>query len=92
MTAAYGQIIPSVILDYPKYGCINVHGSLLPKLRGGAPVHHAIINGDKVAGVTIMYMDKKMDAGDIISQKSTPIHEDTTLDELYSRLTYLGRD
>ena len=92
VTAAYGQIIPSVILDYPKYGCINVHGSLLPKLRGGAPVHHAIINGDKVAGVTIMYMDKKMDAGDIISQKSTPIHEDTTLDELYSRLSYLGRD
>ena len=92
VTAAYGQIIPSVILDYPKYGCINVHGSLLPKLRGGAPVHHAIINGDKVAGVTIMYMDKKMDAGDIISQKSTPIHEDTTLDELYNRLSYLGRD
>ena len=92
VTAAYGQIIPSVILDYPKYGCINVHGSLLPKLRGGAPVHHAIINGDKVAGVTIMYMDKKMDAGDIISQKSTSIHEDTTLDELYSRLSYLGRD
>lgn len=92
ITAAYGQIIPSIILDYPKYGCINVHGSLLPKLRGGAPIHHAIINGDKVAGVTIMYMDKKMDSGDIISQKSTPIHEDTTLDELYSRLSYLGRD
>ena len=92
ITCAYGQIVSKDILDIPKYGCINVHGSLLPKLRGGAPVHHAIINGDKVAGVTIMYMDKKMDAGDIISQKSTPIHEDTTLDELYSRLSYLGRD
>ena len=92
ITAAYGQIIPSIILDYPKYGCINVHGSLLPKLRGGAPVHHAIINGDKEAGVTIMYMDKKMDSGDIISQASTDIGEDTTLDELYSRLSCMGRD
>ena len=92
ITAAYGQIIPSIILDYPKYGCINVHGSLLPKLRGGAPVHHAIINGDKVAGVTIMYMDKKMDSGDIISQASTDIGEDTTLDELYSGLSCMGRD
>lgn len=92
ITAAYGQIIPSSILDYPKYGCINVHGSLLPKLRGGAPVHHAIINGDKEAGVTIMYMDKKMDAGDIISQRSTPIDEDTILDELYSKISLLGRD
>lgn len=92
ITAAYGQIIPSVILDYPKYGAINVHGSLLPKLRGGAPIHHAIINGDKEAGVTIMYMDKKMDAGDIISKRSTQIKEDTILDELYEELSLLGRD
>lgn len=92
ITAAYGQIIPSVILDYPKYGCINVHGSLLPKLRGGAPIHHAIINGDKEAGVTIMYMDKKMDAGDIISQRSILIGDNTTLDDLYSKLSILGRD
>lgn len=92
ITAAYGQIIPSIILDYPKYGCINVHGSLLPKLRGGAPIHHAIINGDKEAGVTIMYMDKKMDAGDIISQRSTKVGENTTLDELYKELSLLGRD
>ncbi len=92
ITAAYGQIIPSVILDYPKYGCINVHGSLLPRLRGGAPVHHAIINGDKEAGVTIMYMDKKMDAGDMISQKSIEIKEDTILDELYNEISLLGRD
>ena len=92
ITAAYGQIIPSSILDYPKYGCINVHGSLLPKLRGGAPIHHAIINGDKEAGVTIMYMDKKMDAGDMISQRSTKIEENTTLDMLYNEISLLGRD
>lgn len=92
ITAAYGQIIPLEILGYPKYGCINVHGSLLPKLRGGAPIHHAIINGDKIAGVTIMYMDKKMDAGDIISQRSIEIGENTILDDLYYKLSILGRD
>ena len=92
ITAAYGQIIPSVILDYPKYGCINVHGSLLPKLRGGAPIHHAIINGDKETGITIMYMDKKMDAGDIISQKNIEIEENTILDTLYNDMSLLGRD
>lgn len=92
ITAAYGQIIPSEILDYPKYGCINVHGSLLPRLRGGAPIHHAIINGDEEAGVTIMYMDKKMDAGDMISQRSVKIKEDTILDELYNEISLLGRD
>lgn len=92
ITAAYGQIIPTEILDYPKYGCINVHGSLLPKLRGGAPIHHAIMNGDKEAGVTIMYMAQKMDAGDIISQRKVDILDDMTLDELYSKLSLLGRD
>ena len=92
ITCAYGQIIPEEILKYPKYGCINVHGSLLPKLRGGAPIHHAIINGDKVTGITIMYMDKKMDAGDIISQREINIDDNITLDELYSKMSYLGRD
>lgn len=92
ITAAYGQIIPKVILDYPKYGAINVHGSLLPKLRGGAPIHHAIINGDKNIGVTIMYMDVKMDAGDIISQKSIPLTLDMNLDTAYEKLALLGRD
>lgn len=92
ITAAYGQIIPSIVLDYPKYGAINVHASLLPKLRGGAPIHHAIMNGDKESGVTIMYMDKKMDNGDIIKQRSILIGENTTLDELYSKLSLLGRD
>lgn len=92
ITCAYGQIIPEEILNCPKYGCINVHGSLLPKLRGGAPIHHAIINGDNKTGITIMYMDKKMDSGDIISQKSIPIDENTILDDLYNRISFLGRD
>ena len=68
VTCAYGQIIPKELLDYPKYGCINVHASLLPKLRGGAPIHHAIIDGYKKTGITIMYMDEAMDSGDIISR------------------------
>ena len=92
ITCAYGQIIPEIILNYPKYGCINVHGSLLPKLRGGAPIHRAIINGDKLTGITIMYMDKLMDAGDIISQREMPINENDNLDYIYEKMSYLGRD
>lgn len=92
ITCAYGQILPSSLLDYPKYGCINVHGSLLPRLRGGAPIHHAIINGDKETGITIMYMDKKMDAGDIISQKSLEIKNTDNLDSVYSSLSTLGSE
>lgn len=92
ITAAYGQIIPDIVLNYPKYGAINVHGSLLPKLRGGAPIHHAIINGDKEIGVTIMYMDKKMDAGDIISQRAIPLTNDMNLDIAYEKLAIIGRD
>ena len=65
ITCAYGQIVPKAILDYPKYGCINVHASLLPKLRGGAPIHRAILNGHKKTGITIMHMSPKMDEGDI---------------------------
>ena len=92
ITCAYGQILPSSLLDYPKYGCINVHGSLLPRLRGGAPIHHAIINGDKETGITIMYMDKKMDAGDIISQRSIEIKNTDNLDSIYSSLSTLGSE
>lgn len=92
ITCAYGQIIPDVILSYPEYGCINVHGSLLPKLRGGAPIHHAIINGDKITGITIMYMASKMDAGDIISSRSIEIGENDNLDYIYNKMSYLGRD
>ena len=92
ITCAYGQIIPEILLNNPKYGCINVHGSLLPKLRGGAPIHHAIINGDKVTGITIMYMDKLMDSGDIISQKELPILEEDNLDSIYSKMSLLGAE
>ena len=90
ITCAYGQIIPKEILDYPKYGCINVHASLLPKLRGGAPIHHAIMDGYKVTGVTIMHMDTHMDSGDIISQVKTDIDDNITLDELYNKLSIMG--
>lgn len=92
VTCAYGQFIPKVVVDYPKYGCINVHGSLLPKLRGGAPIHWAIINGEKTTGITVMLMDKKMDAGDIISQRSLDIGEDEILDSLYQRMSILGKE
>ena len=91
ITCAYGQIIPEEILNCPKYGCINVHGSLLPKLRGGAPIHWAIINGYKETGITIMDMSPKMDAGDIIAQESITIDDDMILDELYEKISQLGR-
>ena len=90
ITAAYGQMIPEAILNLPKLGCINVHASLLPKYRGGAPVHYAIINGEEVTGVTIMYMVKKMDAGNIISQEEVKIAPDETTGELYDRLSNVG--
>jgi len=92
VTCAYGQIIPSEILTCPKYGCINVHASLLPYLRGGAPIHHAIIDGYEKTGITIMYMDEKMDEGDIISQKETMISESDTTEILHDRLSIMGRD
>ena len=92
ITCAYGQIIPNVILECPKYGCINVHGSLLPELRGGAPIHWAIIRGYKKTGITIMYMSSKMDAGDIISQSSIDISDDMILGDLYDKMSILGRD
>ena len=90
ITCAYGQIIPKEILDYPKYGCINVHASLLPKLRGGAPIHHAIIDGYKETGITIMYMDTHMDSGDIISQEKIEILENDTYQTLHDKLSILG--
>ena len=90
ITAAYGQIIPQALLDAPRLGCVNVHASLLPLYRGGAPVHQSIIDGQEKTGVTIMYMVKKMDAGDIISQKETPILQDDTVGILYDRLSDLG--
>ena len=92
ITCAYGQIIPDEILNYPRLGCINVHGSLLPELRGGAPIHWAIIRGYKETGITIMDMSKKMDAGDIISQKSIKIDDNMILNTLYEKMSNLGRD
>ena len=92
ITCAYGQIIPKEILEYPKYGCINVHASLLPKLRGGAPIHHAIIDGYDKTGITIMYMDEAMDSGDIISQRETKILDTDTVESLHDRLSRLGRE
>lgn len=90
ITAAFGQIVPEIVLNTPRLGCINVHASLLPKYRGGAPVHYSIIKGEKETGITIMYMAKKMDAGNIISQRSTPILEDDTVSVLYDRLSVIG--
>ncbi len=92
ITCAYGQIIPKEILEFPQYGCINVHASLLPKLRGGAPIHKAIINNYPRTGITIMYMVEKMDAGDIISQKETVIKPDDNLESLHDRLSLMGKD
>ncbi len=90
VTAAYGQILPKQLLEIPSIGCINVHASLLPKYRGGAPVHQAIIDGQQETGVTIMYMVEKMDAGNMISQCKTPIYQDDTVGTLYDRLSILG--
>lgn len=92
ITCAYGQIIPRELLVYPKYGCINVHASLLPKLRGGAPIHHAIIDGYKTTGVTIMHMNPRMDEGDIIAKKEIEILDTDTAEVLHDKLSLLGRD
>lgn len=92
VTCAYGQIIPKDILDYPKFGCINIHASLLPKLRGGAPIHRAILEGYKETGITIMYMDESMDTGDIISMESITIGDNETVGSLHDRLKILGKD
>lgn len=92
VTCAYGQIIPKILLDFPKYQCINVHASLLPKLRGGAPIHKAIINNYLRTGITIMYMVEKMDAGDIITQKETVIEKEDTVGTLHDRLSLMGKE
>jgi methionyl-tRNA formyltransferase len=92
VTAAYGQFIPEAVLNSATIGAINVHASLLPKYRGGAPVHQAIIDGEDYTGVTIMYMVKKMDAGNIISQKEIPIMLEDTVGILYDKVSYLGAD
>lgn len=90
ITCAYGQIIPKILLDFPKYNAINVHASLLPKLRGGAPIHKAIIDGYEETGITIMYMSEKMDAGDIISQESLKIDIKDNVGTLHDKLSDIG--
>ena len=90
ITCAYGQIIPKEILDCPRLGCINVHASLLPKLRGGAPIHKAIIDGYEKTGVTIMYMDVGMDTGDMISKVEIPILDSDNLESLHDKLSDAG--
>ena len=92
ITAAYGQFLPTKLLAAAKIAAINVHGSLLPKYRGGAPIQYSIINGDKETGVSIMYMVKKMDAGDIISQRSIPIEDTDDSGTMFNKLSLLGRD
>ena len=88
--AAYGKILPVDILELPRLGCVNVHSSLLPKYRGSAPINWAILNGESETGVTIQRMAHDMDAGDIILQQSTPIHQSETAGMLYGRLAELG--
>ena len=89
VVAAYGKILPKEILDAPKYGCVNIHGSLLPKYRGAAPIHRAVINGEKETGVTIMYMAEGCDTGDMIAKLSTPVDHKTT-EELHVELAEKG--
>ena len=90
VVAAYGQIIPTKILSAPRYGCINVHASLLPKYRGASPIQWSILNGDKITGITIMQMEAGLDSGDIISQESVYIEKDDTGGSLFDKLAGLG--
>ncbi|WP_303860075.1 methionyl-tRNA formyltransferase [Alkalibaculum bacchi] len=90
IAVAYGQLLPRELIEFPKYGCINIHASLLPAYRGSAPINWAIIKGEKESGVTTMYMDEGMDTGDIIYQEKVKIEEDMTAGELYDILADLG--
>lgn len=92
VVVAYGRILPPALLAVPKMGCVNVHGSLLPKLRGAAPIQWSVINGDTVTGVTTMFMAEGMDTGDILLQRETPIGPEETAGELFERLAPLGAD
>lgn len=90
VVVAYGKILPKELIDIPKYGVINVHSSLLPKYRGAAPIHNAIINGDKETGVSIMYIDEELDSGDIISQAKVDILEEDNLETVHDKLADIG--
>ncbi len=92
VVAAYGRILPAYILEYPRYGCINVHGSLLPRYRGAAPIQRAVMNGETETGVTIMKMDIGMDTGDMILQESFPITLDDTAGTVFDQMARVGAD
>jgi methionyl-tRNA formyltransferase len=92
VTAAYGQILPKTVLDLPAYGCINIHASLLPKYRGGAPIHHALLHGESTTGVTIMYMAEGLDTGDMISRVEEPITDSDTTGTLFEKLSLAGAE
>lgn len=90
VVVAYGQILPEYVLNFPKYGCINIHGSLLPKYRGAAPIQRAVIDGEKVSGVTSMYMEKGLDTGDMLIKRELPISHEATAGEYHDALAVLG--
>lgn len=92
VVAAYGKLLPKEVLDAPKYGCVNIHGSILPKYRGAAPIQQSVLNGDKITGVTAMQMAEGMDTGDILNIIETEIGENETAGELFDRLAILGGD
>lgn len=90
VVVAYGKLLPEYVLNYPKYGCINIHGSLLPKYRGAAPIQYSIIKGERETGVTSMYMAKGMDTGDMIIKSAIPIEDTDTAETLHDKLAALG--
>ena len=90
IVVAYGKILPESVINYPKYGCVNVHASLLPKYRGTAPINAAIMNGEKITGITTIFMDEGIDTGDMILKESTEIGENETFGELHDRLAQIG--
>ena len=92
VVVAYGKLLPGYILEYPKYGCINIHGSLLPKYRGAAPIQYSIIRGEAETGITSMYMEKGMDTGDMILKRAIPIEDTDTAETLHDKLAVLGSD
>lgn len=92
VVVAYGKLLPPYILDYPQYGCVNVHGSILPRWRGAAPIQWTVIAGDAEAGVTTMQMDRGLDTGDILLTRRTPVGERETAGELFDRLSVLGAE
>ncbi|MBR3848197.1 MAG: methionyl-tRNA formyltransferase [Oscillospiraceae bacterium] len=92
VVVAYGKILPKSILDFPKYGCINLHGSLLPKYRGSAPIQHAVLNGDEVSGVSTMLMDEGMDTGAMLLKKEVRIEDGDTSESMFDKLSEVGAD